>query len=59
MPAESQMISANLDFYRIAEGGEADEFYRRAHQKPHFHKTWSTGTWDFDFGDFRRSARGK
>lgn len=36
--AKGQMITANLNFKRIAHRGSADENHRRSHEQPHFTK---------------------
>jgi len=51
------MITANLDFDRVAQGRKANQLYRCADQKSHFQKASAMFRGDVDFRDGSRATR--
>ncbi len=58
MFAQREVVTAHLDFNRIAHGRKADEFDLGADEEAHFHETWAAGGGEFDLGDGGGSAQG-
>jgi len=59
MFAQRQVVAAYLDFHRIAEWGEADQFNRSPHQQAHFEQATAVFGRHFDFGDGGGGADGQ
>ena len=51
MLPQGEVVTANFDFDRIAQGGKAHEFDGGADEQTHFHETRTAGGGDFDFCD--------
>jgi hypothetical protein len=55
---QGEIVTADFDFHRIAQRGEANKFDFGADQQTHFHQARAAGRRDFDFRDSGNDAFG-